>query len=181
MGIFGKKTFCPGVPSGHSGSHFSPVRSVPLCFQDSPEVASHYGFRLRVGDLPSKSGLGANEAPENQHLGYSSLSALLSYLLDSQPKHSRRTGTLKACPSVGKREAQGSGSSGFLPGPPYQFPFCCPLWLSLPLSGPLALLCKSSFFLRKSQPAFAALSYRFLPQKVWESEGSSFCILCFLV
>lgn len=156
MGISGKKTFCPGVPSGHNDSHFSPVRSVLLCFQDSPEVTSHYGFRLRVRDLPSKSGLGAHEAPENQLLGFSSLSALLSYLLDSQPKHSRRAGTLKACPSVGKREAHASCSSGFLPGPLYQFLFCCSLWLSLPPSGPSALLCKASFFLRKSQPAFAA-------------------------
>lgn len=103
-----EKTFCPGVPSGHSDSQFSPVQSVLLCFQDSPEVAFRYGFRLRVRELPSKSGLGANEAPENQFFGYSSLSALLSYLLDSQPKHDGRAGTLKACPSVGKWGAHGS-------------------------------------------------------------------------
>lgn len=151
MGILGKQTFCPGVPAGHNDSHFSPVQSALLCFQDPREVASHCGFRLSVRDLPFKSDLGANEAPENQLWGYSSLRALLSYLLDSQPQLSRRAGTLQACPSVGTREAHGSCSSGFLPGPPCWFLFCSSLWLSLLLSGPLVLLCTSSFFLKKSQ------------------------------
>lgn len=144
------KTFCPGIPSGHNDSHFSPVQSVLLYFQGSLEVAFHYGFRLRVRELPSKSGLHADKAPENQFFGYSSLSALLSYLLDSQPKHDERAGILKACPIVGKQEAHGSWQLWIPARPSFSVPILS-LWLSLLLSGLVVLLCKSSFFLRKSQ------------------------------